>query len=94
MGKTHEMEIEKFEEELKKLVMKPTHSGEDIECMHYFAEAIYYLVAADTMIRSEHESGNYMNMESSRMMPYDYKMNREYGREMYPREAAPYGGRY
>ncbi len=102
MGKMHDMEIDKFNDELKKLAMKASYTADDIECMHYFSECIYYLTAADSMKRAD-ETG-YMGMESSRMMPMtDYRMDRNpgvgmpaggYGRESYNPQVGPYGGRY
>jgi len=82
VGKNHEEEIEKICMDMKKLIQKPDHTPTDVDCIHDYAEVIYYLTVTDAMNKAK-ETGEFsMNMSpvsmdgrSMRMMPtYDYSM--------------------
>lgn len=78
MGKNHEDEIEKICMDMKKLIQKQDHTPTEVECIHDYAEVIYYLTVTDAMNKAEEEGGFSMAMDgrSMRMMPpiYDYSM--------------------
>ena len=77
VGKNHEEEIEKICMDMKKLIQKPDHTPTEVDCIHDYAEVIYYLTVTDAMNKAE-ETGEFsMNMSpasmdgrSMRMTPY------------------------
>lgn len=47
-------EIDKLERDLSQLIMKQDHTPSEVECIHDYAESIYYLTVTDAM-----KSGGY-----------------------------------
>lgn len=78
LGKNHESEIEKICMDMKKLIQKPDHTPTEVECIHDYAEVVYYLTVTDAMNEAKENGGFSMAMDgrAMRMMPpvYDYSM--------------------
>jgi len=62
-------EIDKLERDLSQLIMKQDHTPSEVECIHDYAESIYYLTVTDAMKRGGYsEAGTYYR-GSMDMMP-------------------------
>lgn len=53
-------EIDKLERDLSQLIMKQDHTPSEVECLHDYSEAIYYLTVTDAMRHGGYsETGSY-----------------------------------
>jgi hypothetical protein len=83
VGKNHEEEIEKICMDMNKLIHKADHTPTEVDCIHDYAEVIYYLTVTDAMNKAKEDGGFSMAMDgrSMRMTPiYDYSMGEPYVR--------------